>query len=398
MLVVEYKAVGNPEQYRQIDEAIRTSQFVRNKCLRLWVDAKDTETKVGKYDISKHTTFLREEYIWCRRLNSTAVQAAGERAWSAISRFYDNVKKGARPVGFPRFKKNMRSVEYKHSGWKLSALCKRITLTDGFGIGTLKLKGTHDLSLYPASLIKRVRLVHRADGYYVQFAVNVDRSEDRPPTGKAIGLDVGLESFYTDSEGQKVENPRFLRKSEKQLKKLSRRVSRKQKGSNNRRKARAKLARKHLQVSRQRKDHAVKTARCVLESADFVAYEDLKVSNMVKNRSLAKSISDASWSQFRTYLEYFGKVFGKATVAVAPQWTSQDCSNCGARIQKSLSTRTHVCPHCKTVLDRDENAARNILQKGLVATGHVETQNAWGGDVRLSHSEQTPLSQESHAL
>lgn len=398
MLVVEYKAVGNSEQHRQIDEAIRTAKFVQNKCLRLWVDAKDTLTKVGKYDISKHTTFLREEYIWCRRLNSTAVQAAGERAWSAISRFYDNVKKGAKPVGYPQFKRHTRSVEYKHSGWKLSALDKRITFTDGFGIGTLKLKGTYDLALYPVNLIKRVRLVKRADGYYVQFAVNVDRALDRPPTGKAVGLDVGLESFYTDSNGVKVENPRFLRKAERQLKKLGRRVSRKQNGSNNRKKARAKLARKHLQVSRQRKDHAVKTARCVMMSNDFVAYEDLRVSSMVKNRSLAKSISDASWSQFRGYLEYFGKVFGKATVAVAPQWTSQDCSNCGARVQKSLSTRTHSCPNCKTVLDRDENAARNILQKGLVAVGHTETQNAWGGDVRLSYSEQTPLSQESHAL
>ena len=371
VLVVEYKAKGNAEQYRQIDEAVRTAQFIRNKCLRFWIDSKDSAKKVGKYDISKHTTFLREEFVWCRRLNSTAVQAAGERAWAAISRFYDRCKKGVKPVGYPRFKKNVRSVEYKHSGWKLSALDKRITFTDGFNIGTLKLKGTYDLALYPVNLIKRVRLIRKADGYYAQFAVNIDRHEDREPTGKAIGLDVGLGSFYTDSEGSKAPNPRFLRKAEKQLKQLSRQMSRKQKGSNNRRKARVKLARKHLQVARQRKDHAVKTARCVMMSNDFVAYEDLRVSNMVKNRSLAKSISDASWYQFREWLEYYGKVFGKATVAVAPQWTSQDCSDCGARVQKSLGTRTHSCPKCGHTQDRDHNAARNILQKGLNTVGHT---------------------------
>ncbi len=173
---MEYKAVGKPEQYRLINEAVRTAQFVQNKCLRLWKDGE----KVGKYDISKYTTSLRQEFEWCGKLNSTAVQAAGERAWSAISRFYENVKKGLKPVqvnatgrrasarnlGYPRFKKNCRSVEYKHSGWKLDGLSKRITFTDGFGIGTLKLKGTYDLALYPLNLIKRVRLLKRSDGYY----------------------------------------------------------------------------------------------------------------------------------------------------------------------------------------------------------------------------------------
>lgn len=381
MLVVEYKAKGNAEQYRQIDEAIRTVQFVQNKCLRLWIDGE----KVGKYDISKHTTFLREEYVWCRRLNSTAVQAAGERAWAAISRFYDRCKQGAEKKGYPRFKKNVRSVEYKHSGWKLSALDKRITFTDGFGIGTLKLKGTYDLALYPVNLIRRVRLLRRADGYYVQFAVNADRSEEREPTGKAVGLDVGLELFYSDSEGKGEPNPRFLRKFEKRLKLLSRRVSRKKKGSNNRKKARNRFGRKHLQVSRQRKAHAIQTARDVMMSNDFVAYEDLRIANMVKNGNLAKSITDASWFQFRVWLEYYGRVFGKVTVAVPPQYTSQDCSACGARVQKSLSTRTHHCK-CGHVQDRDHNAARNILQKALRTVGHTGTwalsPNAWGLDVR----------------
>lgn len=289
MLVLDYKLKGSAEQYRQIDEAVRTAQFVQNKVLRLWVDFKNSTEKVGKYDLNKYCAVLAKEFDFANNLNSTARQAAAERAWAAISRFYDRCKQGTVKKGYPKFKKNVRSVECKHSGWKLSALDKRITFTDGFGIGTLKLRGTYDLALYPVDLIKRVRLVRKADGYYVQFAVNVERSEDRPPTGKAIGLDVGLESFYTDSEGVKAENPRFLRKAERQLKKLARKVSCKKKGSNNRRKARMKLARKHLKVSRQRKDHAVKLARCVVASNDLIAYEDLTVPNLVKNRHLAKS-------------------------------------------------------------------------------------------------------------
>jgi putative transposase len=395
VLVLEYKAVGNAEQYRQIDEAIRTAQFVRNSCLRLWVDANILGSpRIGKYDISRHTTFLRTQFEWCKKLNSTAVQAAGERTWSSISRFYDNNKKGIKPVGFPRFKKNTRSVEYKHSGWKLSALDRRITFTDGFGIGKLKLKGTYDLALYPVKLIKRVRLIKRCDGYYVQLAISVDRVEDREPTGKAIGLDVGLESFYTDTTGHKEANPRFLGAAEKRLKMLGKRVSRKfrkfQKQTANYKRAKNRLARKHLQVSRQRKAHAIDKARGVMMSNDFVAYEDLQVSNMVKNRSLAKSISDASWYQFRVWLEYYGKVFGKVTVAVAPQWTSQDCSGCGTRVKKALSTRTHVCPKCGHIQDRDENAARNILQKGLSTVGHTGMY-AWGLDVRPASQPATEV-------
>ncbi|MFN7788593.1 MAG: RNA-guided endonuclease InsQ/TnpB family protein, partial [Pseudanabaena sp.] len=145
--------------------------------------------------------------------------------------------------------------------------------------------------LYQIEQIKRVRLVRRTDGYYAQFCVDVDRREDVEPSKTTIGLDVGLNHFYTDSNGQTVENPRFLRKSERQLKKLQRKVSKRKKGSANRRKAIKRLARKHLQVSRQRKDFAVKTARCVVRSNDLIVYEDLQVRNMVKNHKLAKSIS-----------------------------------------------------------------------------------------------------------
>ena len=118
--------------------------------------------------------------------------------------------------------------------------------------------------------------------------------------------------------------------------------------------------------------HAVKLARCVVQSNDLIAYEDLRIKNMVKNHCLAKSINDASWYQFRIWIEYFGKVFEKVTVAVNPQYTSQECSSCGAIVKKTLSTRTHVC-QCGCVMDRDENAAKNILSRGLSTVGHTGT-------------------------
>ncbi len=141
-----------------------------------------------------------------------------------------------------------------------------------------------------------------------------------------------------------------------------RQIYKKQKGSNNRSKARAKYSRKHLRVSRQRNEHAKKLACNVCKSNDLVAYEDLRVSNMLKNHCLAKSISDASWYQFRKWLEHFANKFGKLAVAVLPHYTSQECSQCKRVVKKSLSTRTHICK-CGCVLHRDWNAAINILRK-----------------------------------
>ena len=154
------------------------------------------------------------------------------------------------------------------------------------------------------------------------------------------------------------------------------------------------MGRKHLKVSRQRKDFAVKTARCVVMSNDIVAFEDLKVRNMVRNHRLAKSISDAGWTQFRVWVEYFGKVFGVATVAVSPHYTSQKCSNCGENVKKALSTRTHRCPHCGHIQDRDYNAARNILEIGLRTVGHTGTSFA-SGDIDLYSGGETPQSKPS---
>jgi putative transposase len=214
--------------------------------------------------------------------------------------------------------------------------------------------------------------VCRADGYYVQFLVSAENKVDVELTRNIIGLDVGLKEFYTDSKGHSEPNPKFYRTGEKRLKFRQRRVSRKKKGSANRKRAINKLGRVHLKISRQREEHAKRVARCVIQSNDLVAYEDLRIKNLVKNHCLAKSINDASWYQFRKWLEHFGEKFGKITVAVNPAYTSQECSNCGNHVKKSLSTRTHVCK-CGFVLDRDWNAAINILKSALSTTGHVGT-------------------------
>jgi putative transposase len=402
MLVFEAKLEGEDGQYQSLDEAIRTARFVRNACLRYWIDNKG----IGRYDLSKFCAVLAAstEFPWVAKLNSMARQASAERAWSAIARFFDNCKKNkpgktcterSRSKGYPLFKKHQThgSVEYKTCGWRLSDDRRYITFSDGFKAGTFKLWGTRDLHFYQLKQFKRVRVVRRADGYYCQFCIDHERVERREPTGKTIGIDVGLNHFYTDSNGETVANPRHLRKSEKSLRRLQRRMSKTQKGSNNRVKFRNKLARKHLKVSRQRKDFAVKTARCVVKSNDLVAYEDLQVRNMVKNHRLAKSISDASWSLFREWVEYFGKVFGVVTVAVPPHYTSQNCSNCGEIVKKTLSTRTHVCPHCGHIQDRDWNAALNILEKGLSTTGHVGINASGETDQYLS--EEIPSSKST---
>ena len=181
MLVLEYKVKAKKLQYLAIESAIKTTQFIRNKCLRYWMDAPK-EAKIKGFDLNKYSTELRNEFQFVANLNSMAVQASAERAWLAISRFYDNCQKkiagkkaenavlGSPQVerfskkGYPRFQKNNRSVEYKTSGWKLHPTKRRITITDKKGIGELKLLGKWDIQTSPIKSIKRVRLVRRADG------------------------------------------------------------------------------------------------------------------------------------------------------------------------------------------------------------------------------------------
>ncbi len=381
MIVREAKLLnGTQQQYLALDDAIRTAQFIRNKALRYWMDNPGT-TKADLYALCKD---LAQEFPFAKKLNSAARQASAERAWQSISNFYHRCRKQHQKKGYPQFQKHGRSLEYKVSGWKLSQERMNIAFTDGFQIGTLSLycdKTTRE-DLFRLK-INRVRVVRRADGYYAQFCFDADRNEPGQYTGNVIGLDLGLKYFYKDQNDNAVVYPQYLRKSEKRLKKQQRRLSKKfdknqKPQSNNYHKARKRLGRTHLKIQRQRKDWAIKQARCVVHSNDVIVYEDLKVSNMVKNHHLAKSINDASWYQFTQWLDYYGKIWDKAVVKVSPHYTSQDCSNCGHRAKKSLSTRTHSCPNCKIELCRDTNAATNILKKGMKVLG-MEWKNSTFG-------------------
>ncbi len=257
MLVLEYKAVVKKHQPQAIEEAIRTSQFVRNKVLRYWMDNSSKDSPIEKKELYRYNTQLREELEFVKHLNSHACQASVENVERAIHRFFDNCQK-QKPgkKGYPKFKKDSRSVEYKQSGWKLHPTKRRIQFTDKKGIGEIKLLGKWDIHTITAGnvkLIKRVRIVRRADGYYVQFVVKPNLEESKqsilPKTGQ-VGIDVGLEYFYSDINGNHVENPRFLRKSEESIKRSQRKIYRKKKGSSGRRKARGVYARKHLRVTR----------------------------------------------------------------------------------------------------------------------------------------------------
>src|SRR6266567_3614763 len=376
MLIYEYKLDGSKAQYAAIDEAIRIVQFIRNKCLRLWMDMQG----IHKNDLQCYCATLAKEFPFAARLNSQARQASADRTWFAISRFYENCKTH-KPgkKGYPKFQHDNRSVEYKQTGWKLEPDGKHITFTDGCGIGRLRLVGNPNQHIenFPTKQIKRVRMVHRADGYYVQFGVQAERKIEHVPTGNVVGIDVGLKAYYTDSEGSTFENPRHYRKAEQKLKRLHRAVSRKHKKSNNRKKARKHLARAYLNVQRQREDFARKTASTLVSSHDLIAYEQLQIRNMVKNHHLAKSIHDAGWGTFISWVKAYGLMHNVPIIAVAPHFTSQVCSACGAMVKKSLSVRTHICTNCGVVVDRDQNAALNILAKALERTlGHRETSSS----------------------
>jgi putative transposase len=390
------KCVESAAQFRALDEAIRTAQCVRNRCIKHWMENKGT----SKNDLQRLCAVLAQdvEQPWMRKLNAHARQASAERAWQSVANFYRRCKSNEKKKGFPKFKKHSRSVEYKVSGYKLSADAMQIKFTDGFEAGTFDLWMDSDARrLIASSKLNRVRVVRRADGYYAQFCLDIERKEEGEYTGSVVGIDLGLKYFIKDSKGNEIECPKHYRKMQKRLKAAQRRLSKKfrrnKKGekkqqSKNYHNQRMVVGRIHLKIQRQRKDFAMKTARCVVKSNDLVAYEDLNVSGLVRNKHLSKSISDAGWSTFRNWLEYYGKLWGKVVVAVNPAYTTQDCSSCGHRTKKSLSTRTHSCSRCGLVMCRDLNAALNILKKGLEKLG-LEYTNSSEGHSQTGFSERT---------
>jgi putative transposase len=307
---------------------------------------------------------VRPEY---RDVYAQVLQDVLHRLDNAFAAFFRRVTTGEHP-GYPRFQGTDRynSFTYPQMGAHGGAVLDGGMLTLS-KIGHIRLQLHRPLQGTP----KTVTISREPDGWYACISCAEVPIEPLPATGQETGIDVGLQVFLITAEGEAVENPRCYRKAEQQLARAQRRVSRRTPGSKRRRKAVQLLKRHHLRVQRQRRDFHHKTALALLQQYDVISLEDVQVRNLVRNRHVAKSISDASWAAFRTILDAKSACAGRQVITIPPAYTSQDCSGvlpdgsrCTQRGVKSLSVRTHVCPSCGLVLDRDENAALNIRRAG----------------------------------
>lgn len=308
---------------------------------------------------------IKEYFPEYKQVHSQVLQDVLKRVDKAFQNFFHRLKSGKKP-GYPRYKGYgwYDSFTYPQSGFSLSDNSKgnqRLKLSK---IGNIKVKLHRKIQ----GTIKTCTIKREVDKWYVCFSCEVE-PKYLPKTNKAVGIDVGLEKFATLSDGTIIENPRYLRKSEAKLKREQRKLSRNKKGSNSRKKQKIKLAKIHRKIKNQRNDFLHKESNKLVNNYDTIVFEDLRIKNMVKNHKLAKSISDASWSKFIEYTTYKAESAGKQVILVNPRNTSQICSGCGVIVKKSLSVRVHKCPYCGLVLDRDINAAINILRAGTALGG-----------------------------
>ena len=284
------------------------------------------------------------------------VQDVLTRLDRAFAAFFRRVQAGGTP-GYPRFHGGNRYTSFTFKQFGSGA-----TLDNGFlalsKIGRIAVRWSRPLEGAP----KTVTITREADGWYASFSCAEAPCKPLPLTGDETGIDLGLESFATLADGQPIANPRIFRVAEMKLKRTQRRVSRRVKGSHRRRKAVKLLAKAHQDVRRARADFHHKTALALVRQYDTISHEELQPANMVRNHTLAKSISDAGWSAFLSILSFKAVEAGKTVVAVPAAFTSQACSGCGVLVHKGLSVRWHSCPDCGTRLHRDQNAALTILR------------------------------------
>jgi putative transposase len=332
-------------------------QTLYNAALEERIGAWKLERKsISVYDQSRQLTEIRAFSEEAKAIHQGVEVDALRRLDKAMKAFFRRVKRGEKP-GFPRFRARSRysSLTFPR-------------MRDGFKIDGDKLKlsklGSVRMRLHRPleGTIKTCTVTKQVDGWYAAFSVELPQPEPLPATGASVGVDVGLESFATLSNGERVDNPRFLRTAEQSLKKAQRRVSKLKKRGANRRKAVRLLALRHLHVQRQRLNFAHHAANDLIKRFDKIAVEDLNVKGMVRNHNLAKSISDAGWSMFTNLLTYKAESAGRELVKINPAYTSQVCSGCGLAQKLKLSQRRYTCD-CGTDLHRDVNAALNILAR-----------------------------------
>jgi len=360
----KYKLSTTQEQEEAMAFVLRRCRELYNAALQ---ERRDAWQKCGKSISCAHQSAelpaIKAERPEYHDVHSQVLQDVLTRLDRAFQAFFRRVQAGEKP-GHPRFQRGRRyhSFTYKQFGNGVTVDHGDLVLSK---IGRIAVRWSRPLE----GTIKTVTITHEADGWYVCFACEGVPVCALPPTGQETGIDLGLTVFLVTASGEAVANPHSYRRAEKALKKAQRRVSRRKPGNARRKKALQLLAKKHQKVKRQRRDFHHKTALWLVQTYDVIYLEDLQVANLVQNPRLSKSISDAGWGQFRTILSGKAAYAGRRVIAVPPAYTSQDCSGCGERVEKSLSVRTHVCISCGLILDRDENAARNIQWVGQTLQG-----------------------------
>lgn len=350
-----YKLRPTRSQLAKLEEALETCRRLYNDALAERKEAWETEQKsIGFAAQCASLTQRKKSSGYLQSVHSQVLQNVLCRVDRSFQNFFRRVKSGDAP-GYPRFKGRgwYDSVCYPQYGNGAKFKDGRLVLSK---VGHIKVFRDRPLKGKP----KTATIIRKADGWYVSIVCEVE-PEPLPETGESVGVDVGITHFATLSTGETVDNPRCYRRAERRLAKAQRRVSRRKKGSKRREKAKALLGKAHLTVARSRRDHAHKTAKCLVERYDRIAVEDLNVKGMVKNRHLAKAISDSGWTQFVQILSDKAEKAGREIVKVNPRNTSQKCSGCGELVRKTLATRWHSCPPCGCELGRDHNAAINIL-------------------------------------
>lgn len=377
------RAYPTPEQAAVFNRTFGCVRLVWNKTLADRHAAffqRGEKTSYKQTDAALTAWKKTGERAFLSQVSSVPLQQTLRHQHTAFGNFF------AKRARYPRFKSRTgkQTAHYTRSAFRIKDGRLHVAKTDGPLRVAWSWPDTDLATLDPTMVI----VSREPDGrWYATFAVDVDQPEPLPATGHEIGIDLGIKDFAVTSDGDRIANPRHLVRKARNLARYQRRLSRCQKGSANRRQAKTKVAVAHRKVRNARRDFLHKTSTALVEAADTIVLEDLAVANMVKNRKLAQAISDASWAEFRSLLEYKAARAGRHLIVI-DRWypSSKTCSTCGHLLPKlDLATRHWTCPACRTRHDRDINAAKNILAAGRAVAGEPSG-DACGADVRQQGS------------